>query len=154
MKDIKAKNLNSRSAGYRRADAGFTLIEVIVAITIMSVSLVMIMQLFAAGLKSSRTSCDYSRAVMHANDKMEELSAAPINSQESGDFADGYKWEADVEPYVELSNEEPANEEPKDVGFKLLKLKVKIIWNAATKKENSVEFESLKMVSAEDAKNL
>lgn len=149
MRDMKAENLNSQMAGGRRANAGFTLIEVIVAVAILSVSLVMIMQLFAAGLKASRASCDYTRAVMHAKDKMEELSAAPIHPQDSGEFRDGYKWEADAQPY-----EEPSDKELENAGFKLLKLKVKIMWNSGAKKENSVELESLKMVSAEDAKNL
>jgi general secretion pathway protein I len=148
MQDIKSNNfkiINSQFSG----GAGFTLIEVIVAVAILSVSLVMIMQLFAAGLKASRASCDYTRAVMHAKDKMEELYAAPINPQESGEFRDGYKWEADAETYKESPDEELEN-----AGFKLLKLKVKIMWNTSTKKESSVELESLKMVSAEDAKNL
>ncbi len=146
---MKEKNLNSQLACCRRVNAGFTLIEIIVAVAIMSVSLVMIMQLFAAGLKASRASCDYTRAVMHAKDKMEELSVTPIQPQKSGEFADGYKWEAYSEPYEDL-----VNEEHKDIGFNLLKLKVKITWNAASKRETSVELESLKMISDEDAKNL
>ena len=148
MQGIKSNNskiINSQFSG----GAGFTLIEVIVAVAILSVSLVMILQLFAAGLKASRSSCDYTRAVMHAKDKMEELSAAPIHPQESGEFRDGYKWEVEAKPY-----EEPVDEELENPAFNLLKLKVKIMWNSATKKENSVELESLKMVSAEDAKNL
>jgi len=152
MQGIKAHNFriyNSQFSGR----AGFTLIEVIVAVTILSISLVMIMQLFAAGLKAVRSSSDYTRAVIHAKDKMEELvdatkSAAPIHPQKSGEFKDGYKWETEAQPY-----EEPTNEEHEDIGFKLLKLKVKIMWDSA-KKQNSVELESLKMVSAEDAENL
>jgi len=145
MKDIELKNYRLCTA----KGAGFTLIEVIVAVAILSVTLVMIMQLFAAGLKASRASCDYTRAVLHAKDKMEELAASPLHFQENGDFRDGYKWIADAQPY-----EEPVNEQLKDAGFKLLKLKVKITWNSTTKKENSVELESLKMVSAEEAENL
>ena len=148
MQGIKSNNFRIFNSQFSWS-AGFTLIEVIVAVAILSVSLVMIMQLFAAGLKASRSSCDYTRAVMHAKDKMEELSAAPVHPQESGEFRDGYKWEADAQPY-----EESTNEEREDIGFKLLKLKIKIMWNSGTKKENSVELESLKMVSAEDTKNL
>jgi len=125
--------------------AGFTLIEVIVAVAILSVTLVMIMQLFAAGLKSSRASCDYTRAVMHAKDKMEELFAAPVQKRENGEFRDGYKWETVTEPY-----NEPTHEELKNIDINLLKMKVKIMWSTVSKKENSVEFECLRMLSAED----
>lgn len=148
MQDIKSNNFRIFDPQFSE-EAGFTLLEVIVAVAILSVSLVMIMQLFAAGLKSSRTSCDYTRAVMHANDKMEELSAAPVKSQESGEFRDGYKWEAAVQRY-----EEPDDKELENARFKLLKLRVKIIWNISVNKENSLELESLKMVSAEDANSL
>lgn len=148
MQDIKSNNdrvINSQFSGA----AGFTLIEVIVAVTILSVSLVMIMQLFAAGLKSSRASCDYTRAVMHAKDKMEELYASPIHPHEGGEFSDGYKWEAGADLY-----EEADNVKDEEAMFNLLKLKVKITWKSTAKQESSFELESLKMVSAEDAENL
>ncbi|MBI5676412.1 MAG: prepilin-type N-terminal cleavage/methylation domain-containing protein [Nitrospirae bacterium] len=148
MQGTKSNNFRIINSQFSEG-AGFTLIEVIVAVAILSVSLVMIMQLFAAGLKASRASCDYTRAVMHAMDKMAELSVSPISPQEKGEFRDGYKWEADAQTYEEFTNKEQ-----EDVGFKLLKLKVKIMWSGGAKKENSVELESLKMVSAEEAKNL
>lgn len=139
------------SVNYRsvNSQAGFTLIEVIVAFTLLLVSLVMIMQLFAAGLKSSRASCDYTRAVMHAKDKMEELYISPLHRQESGEFSDGYQWMAGAEPH-----EVTADKEDEENTFKLFKLKVKITWNITSKTANSFELESLKMLSAEDAKNL
>lgn len=148
MQGIKSNNFRIIKSQFS-GGAGFTLIEVIVAVAILSVCLVMIMQLFAAGLKASRSSCDYTRAVMHAKDKMEELFASPIHPQESGEFRDGYKWEAEAKPY-----EESLDEELENAAFKFLKLKVKIMWSSGTKKQNSVELESLKMVSAEEAKNL
>jgi general secretion pathway protein I len=140
MKSVNYRSFNTR--------AGFTLIEVIVAVALLSVSLVMIMQLFAAGLKSSRASCDYTRAVMHAKDKMEELYTSPLHRQESGEFSDGYQWTAGAKPY-----EEVADKEDEENSFKLFKMKVKITWNITSKTANSFELESLKMVSAKDAEN-
>ncbi len=118
--------------------AGFTLIEVIVAIAILGISFVMIMQLFSGALRASRASCDYTRAVVHAKDKMEELSVAPV--QDSGEFEDGFKWESVIQPYKELE----------DSAFNLLKINVKISWNDALRKPNYVELVSLKVVSNED----
>jgi len=119
-------------------DSGFTLIEVIVAMVILGISLVMIMQLFSGGLKASRASCDYTRAVLHAKDKMEELSAFPV--QNSGDFQDGYQWESMVETYKEIE----------DVTLKLLKLRVKVYWGSSFERKRAIELVSLKMVEEEE----
>jgi general secretion pathway protein I len=119
-------------------DRGFTLIEVIVAILILGISLVMIMQLFSGGLKASRTSCDYTRAVLHAKGKMEELSVFPV--QDSGEFEDGYQWESMVETYKEIE----------DVTSKLLKLRVKVYWGSSVERKKEIELVSLKMVEEEE----
>jgi general secretion pathway protein I len=118
---------------------GFTLVEVIVAIAILSVSLVMIMQLFSGGLRASRASCDYTRAIVHARDKMEEMSIAPL--EDSGEFEDGFKWESVVEPYKELEEDK----------LNLFKLKVKISWENAQKRDSSVELESLRVITGEES---
>ncbi len=116
--------------------AGFTLIEVIIAMALLSICLVMIMQLFAGGLKSARTSCDYTRAVIIAKDKMEELSINPVS--ESGEFEEGYRWETEALPYEEGE------------GYNLMKIKVKVFWGDVSNRERSIELVSLKVVSDED----
>lgn len=117
---------------------GFTLIEVIVAIMILSVSFVIVMQLFAGGLRAARSSCDYTRAIVLAKAKMEELSESPVS--ESGEYEEGFKWESEVESYKELE----------ESSFNLLKLKVKVIWDDVLKKSKSIELVSLKVVSNEE----
>jgi len=117
---------------------GFTLIEVIVAIAILALCLTVIMQLFSSGLRVSRASCDYTRAIVHAKDKMEEMKDVPV--QGSGEFEDGFKWESTVEPYKELE----------DSAVKLLKIKVKVLWSDMLKRENSVELVSLRIISDEE----
>jgi general secretion pathway protein I len=119
-------------------DRGFTLIEVIVAMLILGITLVMIMQLFSGGLKASRTSCDYTRAVLHAKDKMEELSVFQV--QDSGEFEDGYQWESMVETYKEIEG----------VTSKLLKLSVKVYWGSSVERKREIELVSLKMVEEEE----
>ncbi len=117
---------------------GFTLIEVIVAIAILAISFVMIMQLFSGGLRISRKSCDYTIAIVHAKDKIEELSLEP--TQSSGKFEDGFEWESEVQPYEGLDKE---HEEP---SLNLLKLKVIVSWEDSPNKRKSVELASLKTV--------
>ena len=118
---------------------GFTLIEVIVAMAIVSISLVMIMQLFSGGLRASRASCDYTRAVVHAKNIMEELSFNPIPG--SGDFEDGFNWQTAIEPY----------EESEESGFKIVKLNVIISWGDALRKPKSMQLVSLKTLPIDES---
>lgn len=121
-----------------RRDEGFTLIEVIVSMAILGISLVLIMQLFSAGLKSAKASCDYTIAIVHAKDKMEELSTTLDN--DSGTFEDGFKWETEVQDYRQTEESE----------YKLQKLVVKIVWPEALKQQKSIEMVSLKMLTGEE----
>ena len=122
-----------------KGKSGFTLIEVIVALAIVSISFVMIMQLFSGGLRASRSSCDYTRAVVHAKNKMEELSFDPI--ADSGNFDDGFNWQTELEPY----------EEPEDGNFKLMKLIVNISWGDALQRPRSIQMESLKTMPIDES---
>ena len=120
---------------------GFTLIEVIVAIAILAIMLVTIMQLFSGGLKASRTSCNYTRAIVHAKDKMEEVLAKP--EQGSGKFDDGFEWTSTIEPY----------KEPEDTQFKLMKIIVKISWYKSPKQQSSLELLSMKTIKFAENEN-
>lgn len=121
--------------------AGFTLIEVIVAMTILAISLVAVLQLFSGGLKASSISRNYTLAIAHAKNKMEELSFAPV--QDSGEFEDGFKWESDVQPYEGLYEELNARLESSEL--KLLKIIVKISWNSSRNKQKSVQLVTLRI---------
>ena len=120
-------------------DAGFTLIEVIVAFTILSVSLVMVMQLFSAGLKASRATCDYTRAVIYAKDIMEEISGS--SEQDSGEFEDGFLWETEITPY----------EDAEGMIDNLLQVKVKITWSDVLSRGKNLELVSLRANFDEEA---
>jgi len=121
-----------------RKGEGFTLIEVVVAMAILGISLVLIMQLFSAGLKSAKASCDYTIAIVHAKDKMEEMSVTIDNG--SGTFEDGFKWETEVEDYKQID----------ESGYMLKKLIVRILWPDALKQQKSIEMVSLKMLTGEE----
>lgn len=132
IKKVCAKSLNSAPC-----NAGFTLIEVLVAFAIVSIAFVMIMQLFAGGLRASRTSCDYTVAIVHAKDKMEELSGKL--EEESGEFEDGFKWQTWVQAY----------KEPEGALYKLMEIKVIISWPETIDRNRTIELVSLKAVGNE-----
>lgn len=77
---------------------GFTLVETLVAISILAISMVVLMQLFSGGLKSSRLSDEYTRGIFHAREKMDEILLAQDLTQGAigGEFEDGFRWKAEA----------------------------------------------------------
>lgn len=127
---------------------GLTLIEVMVAIAIMGIGLVMVMQLFSGGLRAGGLSRDYTEAVIHARDRLEDLfiereAGASIDPSGSASGNAGrYRWHAEVTPHGE-SAVSPGSAE--GTGPKLLQIKVKVSWPEAGR-ERTVELVSLKAI--------
>jgi general secretion pathway protein I len=82
-----------------RSPYGFTLIEVLVATMILAICIVVVLQLFSGGLKSSRVSGDYTRAIFHAREKMEELLLLKemTDTVLEGEYEDGFTWKATIQ---------------------------------------------------------
>jgi len=127
------------NAGRLTHDGGFTLMEVLVAGVIMTICFVLVMQLFSRGQRLSKDSCNYTRAVVHAKDKMEEISPAP--ETDSGEFEDGFTWVAIVEPFATPEKEGESL-------FSLIIIKVKVLWDDNNERR-SVELVRLKTVPTE-----
>jgi len=75
----------------RRADAGFTLLEVLVAVVILSVAVVTLVQLASQGLRLLKLSSDYQEAVLLA-DRVARTGEASIEGVETGQEG-RFNWE-------------------------------------------------------------
>ena len=124
------------------SNKGFTLIETLVAISILSISLVVILQLFSGGLKSSRLSDDYTRGIFHAMEKMEEILLADeiTDGVFEGEFEDGFRWTAEI---IHLESEEPEEETIKGP-FDTFRIKVDIGWKMGSN-EKHYEISTIKV---------
>jgi general secretion pathway protein I len=82
---------------------GFTLIEILAALTMFAVVGGMLLQLFDTGLRSTRKSAEMTHGVLLARSKMTELLAYPqlMPGTLEGEFDDGYRWRADLIPPVD-----------------------------------------------------
>jgi general secretion pathway protein I len=89
---------------------GFTLLEMLVALTILAVAFGAILQAFGTGFRGLRATESQAVAVMHARSTLEAVAAiAPLEPGEfSGDYADGYRWIAHIRPYQEENADEAA----------------------------------------------
>lgn len=126
--------VKSNGLDFCRSHGGFTLIETLVAFMVLSIALVVVMQLFSGALKSSAVSTDYMYGIYHAREITEEFLLNPrlAPGTFSGDFEDGYRWEAAVTP-VTAENQEKAV--PEAV---LLDITVTVQWMSGSREKRFI----------------
>ncbi len=80
---------------------GFTLLEVLIAFTILAVALVALVRAFSSGLRGLDAAEAGAAAVQHARSKIEEVGTViPLEAGEhDGGFQDGTRWVVVVRPY-------------------------------------------------------
>ena len=122
-------------------EGGFALIEILVAVSVLAISLVVIFQLFSGGLKSRKLSEHYARGVFHAREKMAEILLTPELSEGEiqGEFEDAYEWQAVITRVVSEEGEE------KNLPVNLLNVRMRINWREG-EKEKSFVIDTLKAV--------
>ena len=125
---------------------GFTLLEILLAVTILGLAVTVITQQFSAGLRIGRLSHTYTTATIYAKQKLEELQVEEEieEKEDSGSFEDGYSWRVRIEPYEEYLEEE-------DEGlFEHLPLEMyrmeSVVWWDEGEKEKSITLTTLKAV--------
>jgi general secretion pathway protein I len=77
----------------RGSDRGFTLIEVIVALAILSVAVVASIQGFAQGLRLLKVAGDHQRATLYADQKLREVVVPKEGREAAQDDEAGFAWE-------------------------------------------------------------
>jgi len=86
---------------------GYTLVEVLVAMTILAMTLTVIMRIFSSGLLSIGISADYAHAVLLAESRLAAATAGPfVPTETEGSDGAHFHWTTTVEEYpVELKGE-------------------------------------------------
>lgn len=85
----------------RYLEQGFTLIEVLVALTILSISMAVLLGVFSDSLSRMRANETRTIAASLAKSLLAEAGVSrPLDiGDETGTFANGYRWRVHVEPY-------------------------------------------------------
>lgn len=92
----------------QKKEKGFTLVEIVIAIVLLTFGTLVVMQLFPAGLKLNTRSRNFSEAVFLAQGKMEELiyETSSVNTSGSGIFSDPFSR------FQYSYSKEPFNQDP------------------------------------------
>ena len=122
-------------------EEGFSLLEAIVALSIMAVGFVTILQLFSESIRSVETSDEYLKAISLAHHKMNGLELDDFETDEfSGSFQgeEEYRWEIDIRPYDTVLNEEESE-------IQVMEVTLNILWENSGRDKN-VELVTLQTV--------
>jgi len=133
----------------RKKAPGFTLIEVVVAMAILSIGLVVIIELFGGGLRLGRVSEEYTKAAGYARIKMEEISLDKSLAEGvyQGEFDSNYRWQVEVKR-VDLI---PPG---KDITYRpsvaLYRVRIDVLWRSGLK-DRVASIESYRLLKEEES---
>lgn len=105
-----------------RLSKGFTLIEVLVAISLLGIAITIILQLFSANLKAVSKSEDYVHALLQADMKMRELSQSDDLAEKawSENTQHGYRFD--------ISVTETLKERTETLQVRLMEIQLTVSW--------------------------
>ena len=124
----------TRYCRHSRKHSGFTLLEVLVAFSILSVSLAVIMLGISKSIRVSEVTRDYSRAITLAESTLAEFSEIDLTTvnQTTGRFDNRYDWSVGINPYV------TPGEEIQAANYAPYELIVKVVWPGRDKQREIV----------------
>jgi general secretion pathway protein I len=128
---------------------GFTLIEVVVAMAILSIGLVVIIELFGGGLRLGRVSGEYTKAAGYARIKLEEITLAKTLEAgvQEGEFDKDFHWLVEVQKVDLLPpGKDPTYHPP----VALYRVRIDVLWRSGTK-DRVASLESYRLLKEEES---
>jgi len=121
---------------------GFTLLEVLVATSILGIALAIVLQLFSINLKAISASSEYISGLMTAEARMRELLHADSISEQvmSEMTSDGYR--------IDIAVHETLADRTENLPVRLFEINMKVSWTIGSH-EKSISLNSLKTVQRE-----
>lgn len=115
---------------------GFTLIEIVVAFTILALGLGIAMQIAAGAMRNARQAATRTDAALYAQSLLDTVGVGERLEEggSSGEFDDRFRWELDAQKY-EVESETPI--EPGMAPVQLYRLELRVTWEASGKQQEA-----------------
>ena len=137
---------------------GFSLLEILVAFSIMAVALTIVLRIFGSGVNAAVVSEEYSIAVQIAESLMARVGVeTPLEAGEmNGVEADLYEWQVRISPVIKpqvplqkfKSQQEDTENTP---SIQLFDVRVQVVWGDEEVKQRSLVLNSLKLAQQVEA---
>jgi general secretion pathway protein I len=123
---------------------GFSLLEILIAFSILALSLGILLKIFSAGVNSAVIAEDYTAAVQIGQSLMAKTGIeTPLQAgQESGLENEKYQWEVEVSPF-EFN---PEKVDTTSITTALFKVKVIVSWGDDNSNDRQIELTSLRLI--------
>jgi general secretion pathway protein I len=143
-----AKAPLSRSG--RAAMAGFTLLEVVLAFSILAVGMTIAMQIASSALRQAQQAAEHTQAALYAQNVLDSagLDQALEPSSDSGEFESGHRWQLTIEPYEPESEAIPQLMAGLNAPVELLQLELVVEWERGNQRREA-RFRTLRAVLPE-----
>lgn len=124
---------------------GFSLLEILIAFSILALSLGILLNIFSGGVKTAMVSEDYTVAVQIAESLMAKTGSEITlkDHQSSGVEDEKYHWSLTVSPYF-LSTDMV---DPKNAVAELYKVNATVTWGDDDNDDRQVQASTLKLVA-------
>ena len=124
---------------------GFSLLEILIAFSILALSLGILLKIFSAGVDTAEVAEDYTAAVQIAQSLMAKTGVeTPLQAdQSSGLENEKYHWLVEVIPF-EFN---PDNVDPTAITAALFKVKVSVSWGDDNSDDRQVRLTTLKLIN-------
>jgi general secretion pathway protein I len=132
------------NAQRRDAQAGYTLIEIIVAFAVLALGLTLLLGTLSGATRQVRQAGDAGRAALHAQSLLAEFGELPQPGTRAGDLEDGrYRWRLQVAPWNDPAPRRgPQRIDPN--AARLLHLQLQVEWGDGGPRQR-VQLSSLRL---------
>ena len=137
----------NRRSTFSRA-MGFSLLEILVAFTLLAVAMGVLMQIFSSGVNGASLAGRYAKATMYAESKLASvgIEGELKESATAGKFDDDFSWAMSVRPY-----QDPFPKEASVVDFEklmptqLYEIELNVVFTADDRRERVVKLSTLRL---------
>jgi len=124
---------------------GFSLLEILVAFSIMAVAITIVLRIFSSGLTNAALTEEYCIGVQIAESLM--ASTGVVTSlqpgETSGSVGDKYDWLVVIKAVTQSS---AGNQSGNDAPPNMFSVNVRVFWGDEGREQRSIELESLKFL--------
>jgi general secretion pathway protein I len=130
---------------------GFSLLEILIAFSILAISLGILLKIFSSGVNTAVVAEDYTAAVQIAEGLMAKTGVETLlqPGEDSGLENNKYHWLVEVSPFVF----NPENVDVTTMKAELFKIKVIVSWGDDGDNDRQVKLTTLKLINKTNESN-